>query len=164
MHQNTTYIYIKKKKTLWPRRGIAHPNHDYIDSLWRKKSKGTSFFTYKRNNINHNKAGSTCGSKLRFFFFFSLHIYPLCFSPKTKTYQCEYLNHAGQYDNVKGCVLNLPGRALHADIQEKQNLSASCLSEFQFFLFFFLCVFVCWQCLSFFFFFNFALNVVFLSI
>lgn len=139
MHQNTT-----EKQTLWPQRGIAHPNHDYIDSLWRKKkSKGTSFFTYKHNNINHNKAGSTCGSKLRLFlsfvfsfFFLSLHICPLCFSPKTKTYQCEYLNHAGQYDNVKGCVLNLPGRALHADIQEKLNLSAySCLSEFQFFYF-----------------------------
>lgn len=71
-----------KKKTLWPQRGIAHQNHDYIDSLWRKKkkSKGTSFFTYKRNNINHNKAGSTCGSKLRlfcfwfFFFFLSAHM------------------------------------------------------------------------------------------
>lgn len=37
-------------------------------------------------------------NKLRF----SLHICPLCFSPKT--YQSEYLNHAGQFYNVNGWI------------------------------------------------------------
>lgn len=53
------------------------------------------FLTYKIFNKN---GVSPVESKLRF----SLHICPLCFSPKT--YQSEYLNHAGQFYNVNGWI------------------------------------------------------------
>lgn len=49
------------------------------------------FLTYKI----FNKRGLPCGKQVTFL---SLHICPLCFSPKT--YQLEYLNHAGQFYNV----------------------------------------------------------------
>ncbi len=63
-------------------------------------------------------------------------------------------------------VFTLPGSALHTNkkLQLSSSVYSSCLFEFQFFLFcFYYLHFVCWQCWSLSFF-NFALNVVFLSI
>lgn len=128
----------------------------------RKKSNGTSWtlFTYK------NMAGSPCGKS---YVVSSLHICPLCFSPKHISLNTWIM----QANTIMWKdVFTLPGSALHAE--KSFNRARVLFIMFIWIPIRFIFIFIICICLLtmleyelfflFFFCFNFALNVVFLCI